>query len=121
MTKFKGTPFGYLSWLAFDTRNYEKAMFYMDTGIAEDVRKHKDPVNPTGWLVNPGPKFLTLDVDKSHGWFVRAEGQVTNFLRHNPRVPVHPLDSKLLRRPSRRGLFEPFKGWSPILQWMFNF
>jgi hypothetical protein len=23
----KGTPFGFLSWLAFDMRNYEKAMF----------------------------------------------------------------------------------------------
>src|SRR5450759_3226669 len=56
-----GTAFGYLSWLAFDMRNYQKALFYMDTGIAEDVRKHKDTSNPTGWLGNPGPRFLMLE------------------------------------------------------------
>ena len=74
----KGTPFGFLSWLAFDMRNYEKAMFYMDTGIAEDVRKHKDTSNPTGWLGNPGPRFLMLNVDRSpgHRWFVRTEDEV---------------------------------------------
>src|SRR4051794_7787450 len=59
----KGSPFGFLSWLAFDMGNYEKAMFYMDTGIAEDVRKNKDTSNPTAWLGNPGPRFLMLDVD----------------------------------------------------------
>ena len=78
----KGAPFGFLSWLAFDMRNYEKAMFYMDTGIAEDVRKHNDPTNPTGWLANPGPRFLMLNVDRNHGWFLRTEDDVRRLLEH---------------------------------------
>jgi hypothetical protein len=76
----KGTPFGFLSWLGFDMRNYEKAMFYMDTGIAEDIRKHKDTSDPTGWLGNPGPRFLMLDVDRDHGWFARTEDEVKKLL-----------------------------------------
>jgi hypothetical protein len=79
-TMHKGTPFGFLSWLAFDMRNYEKAMFYMDTGIAEDVRKHKDTSNATGWLGNPGPRFLMLDVDRGHRWFARTEDEVKKLL-----------------------------------------
>jgi hypothetical protein len=76
----KGTPLGFLSWLAFDMRNYEKAMFYMDTAIAEDVRKHKDSIHPTGWLSNPGPRFLMLDVDRSYPWFRRTEDDVKKLL-----------------------------------------
>jgi hypothetical protein len=52
----KGTPFYFLAWTAFDLKNYEKAVFYMDAAIAEDMRK--DPLN---WLSNPASKFLTLD------------------------------------------------------------
>jgi hypothetical protein len=48
----------------------------MDTGIAEDVRKHKDTADPQGWLKNPGPRFLTLNVDRSFNWFVRTENEV---------------------------------------------
>lgn len=52
----KGIPFYFMSWLAFDLRNYEKALFYIDAGISEDVRK-----NPEGWQENPGARFLLLD------------------------------------------------------------
>ncbi|MGD0778045.1 MAG: hypothetical protein ABSC05_35120 [Candidatus Solibacter sp.] len=38
----KGTPLGFMSWLAFDLRNYEKALFYMDAGISEDVKNFPD-------------------------------------------------------------------------------
>jgi len=52
----KGTPFYFLAWTAFDLRNYEKAIFYMDAAISEDRRK--DPIN---WLNNPASQFLTLN------------------------------------------------------------
>lgn len=52
----KGTPLYFMSWLAFDLRNYEKALFYIDAGISEDVRK-----DPAGWQRNPGARFLLLD------------------------------------------------------------
>jgi len=35
----KGTPFYFLSWLAFQIQSYERAVFYMDAAIAEDIRK----------------------------------------------------------------------------------
>lgn len=52
----KGTPFYFLAWTAFDLKNYEKAVFYMDAAISEDMRK--DLVN---WLNNPASQFLTLN------------------------------------------------------------
>jgi len=52
----KGTPFYFLAWTAFDLKNYEKAVFYMDAAISEDMRK-----NPNGWLNNPASQFLTLN------------------------------------------------------------
>lgn len=51
----KGTPYYFMGWLAFDLKNYERAVFYMDSAIAEDIRK-----DPTGWQNNPGNQFLTL-------------------------------------------------------------
>lgn len=51
----KGTPFYYLSWTAFDLRNYEKALFYIDAAISEDIR-----IAPKDWLDKPGAAFLTL-------------------------------------------------------------
>ena len=51
----KGTPFYFMGWLAFDLKNYERAVFYMDSAIAEDIRK-----DPTDWQNNPGNQFLTL-------------------------------------------------------------
>ncbi len=35
--------------------NYEKALFYMDAAISEDIRKDR-----VGWLNNPAGSFLTL-------------------------------------------------------------
>jgi hypothetical protein len=52
----KGSPFYFLAWTAFDLKNYEKAVFYMDAAILEDIRK--DPID---WLNNPASQFLTLN------------------------------------------------------------
>lgn len=51
----KGTPFYYLCWTAFDLRNFEKALFYIDAAISEDVRKL-----PNDWINQPGAAFLIL-------------------------------------------------------------
>jgi hypothetical protein len=51
----KGTPFYFLSWAAFDLRNFEKALFYIDAAISEDIRKL-----PDDWINQPGSAFLTL-------------------------------------------------------------
>lgn len=56
----KGTPFYIMSWLAFDLRNHEKALFYIDAGVSEDVRKTEKTLNPDSWKAQPGTDFLRL-------------------------------------------------------------
>lgn len=51
----KGTPFFFLSWLAFDLRNFEKALYYLDAGISEDVKNAG-----TDWINLPGAQILKL-------------------------------------------------------------
>lgn len=51
----KGTPFFFLAWLAFDLRNYEKALYYLDAAISEDVRNAG-----ANWTDLPGALFLRL-------------------------------------------------------------
>jgi len=122
----KGTPFGFLSWLAFDMRNYEKAMFYMDTGIGEDFRKHKDTSNPTGWLDNPGPRFLMLDVDRGHGWFARTEDEVKKLLEQQldrfnkvSNKPALTMDS--WRRFTKKFLIDPDATQRSIISALYVF
>jgi hypothetical protein len=53
----KGTPFFFLSWLAFDLRNYEKALYYLDAAISEDIKNVKVK---SDWITRPGAAFLKL-------------------------------------------------------------
>jgi hypothetical protein len=71
----KGTPLGFMSWLAFDLRNYEKALFYMDAGISEDVKNF-----PDRWIAVPGARFLLLNFDPGNPWFGRTARQVKHLL-----------------------------------------
>jgi hypothetical protein len=54
----KGTPFFFLAWTAFDIRNYEKTLYYLDAAISEDVRNA-----PNNWINLPGALFLRLTSD----------------------------------------------------------
>lgn len=56
----KGTPFYYMSWLAFDFRDFEKALFYIDAAISEDIRAHQNTVTPDRWIECPGSAILTF-------------------------------------------------------------
>jgi len=51
----KGTPLFFMAWLSFDMRNFEKALFYLDTAISEDARATPN------WRNLPGAAFLRLD------------------------------------------------------------
>jgi hypothetical protein len=46
--------------LAFDLRNYEKALYYLDAAISEDIRNVK-----ADWINRPGSDFLRLST-RSH-------------------------------------------------------
>lgn len=61
----KGTSYYFLATAAFDVGDYEKAVFYLDSAFAEDIRKSEengssDPTmeafnNPGGWLIRLDP------------------------------------------------------------------
>lgn len=55
----KGTPFFFLAWLAFDLRNYEKALYYLDAAISEDVKNLGQR-----WINLPGALFLKLTTQR---------------------------------------------------------
>jgi hypothetical protein len=106
----KGTPFGYMSWLSFDLHNYEKALFYLDTGIAEDYK------NLPNWIECPGSKLLLLDLDPAIPFFRRTlpevkrliERELARFNRLSNQPPMdidgtwRPFVRKLLLDPTQR-------------------
>lgn len=51
----KGTPFYLMGWLAYDIRDYERGVFYMDAALSEDV--HNNP----NWDRTPAAAFIFLD------------------------------------------------------------
>jgi hypothetical protein len=55
-TMHKGTPFYIMGWLAYEMRDYEKGVFYMDAALSEDVHNA-----PTDWKTLPAAAFLFLD------------------------------------------------------------
>lgn len=54
----KGTPFYFAGMASYLARDFEKALFYMDAALEEDLRLHKDR-----WFSVPSGKFVLLDSD----------------------------------------------------------
>jgi hypothetical protein len=54
----KGTPFYFAGMASYLARDFEKALFYMDAALEEDLRLHKDR-----WFSAPAGKFVLLDSD----------------------------------------------------------
>ncbi|MBI4903042.1 MAG: hypothetical protein HY820_05365 [Acidobacteria bacterium] len=52
----KGLPFVFMSWLAFDLVKYDKALFYLDAALSEDIRNFSG-----GWQGMHAARFLLLD------------------------------------------------------------
>ena len=111
----KGTPFFFLSWLAFDLRNYEKALYYLDATIYEDV-KNAGPE----WIELPGALFLKLTTQQHVA--KRVIGQIRNLLegqltRFNSISNLSPMSINdfvdkfvinLMQDPSARTLISAF-------------
>ena len=53
----KGTPFYFLGMASYSARDFEKALFYMDAALEEDLRLHEKD----GWPNVPSGKFVLLD------------------------------------------------------------
>jgi hypothetical protein len=73
----KGTPFGFMSWYAFDLRNYEKALFYMDAGISEDLKNYHEGDR---WITLPGARFLLLSPNPGNPWLKRTFDDLSQLL-----------------------------------------
>lgn len=57
----KGTLYFFTSWLAFSVKDFEKAIFYMDSATSEDIRATSITVAPDSWQTTPAARFLFLD------------------------------------------------------------
>ena len=75
----KGTPYYFLAWTAFDIRNFNKAVFYMDLALGEDIRK-STASNPTREaLDNPGGNLWKFIPD---GPAARIINQLRQLMEH---------------------------------------
>lgn len=54
----KGTPFYFIGMASYYSRDFEKALFYMDAALEEDLALHKEK-----WPDNPAGKFVLLQED----------------------------------------------------------
>jgi hypothetical protein len=52
----KGTPFYLMGWLAYEMKDYEKGVFYMDAALSEDAYNF-----PSKWMSLPAVAFIFLD------------------------------------------------------------
>lgn len=100
----KGTPYFFLAWTAFQQLDFEKALFYMDAAVSEDLRKLKALKSPPGtqtpamdfMLLNPQGNSVGVvlnaqlqsvivevlrDFKNSSGIEIRSEEIVDSFLR----------------------------------------
>lgn len=57
----KGTVFYLIAWLAFDIKQYEKALFYMDAALAEDFRLGEEEGNNDRWKNVPIGYLIKLE------------------------------------------------------------
>lgn len=100
-TAHKGTPFGFMSWFAFDLCNYEKALFYLDAGISEDL---KNFAANGEWLNLPGARFLRLDANPANPW-LRRTGEVIRGI----------LERELLRFQEQSGQPLDLNSWQRLI------
>lgn len=55
----KGTSFYMMAWISFYLRNYDQALFYLDSAISEDIKN-----TGKNWANLPASKFMMLDTQE---------------------------------------------------------
>jgi len=90
----KGTPFFFLAWTAFEMRNFEKGLFYLDAAIFDDRR-----ANTSGeWLKRPGGQLLALEISNHPATGIRDKIEKSldeQLERFNKISALTPIDRKL--------------------------
>jgi hypothetical protein len=111
----KGTPFYFLAWLAFDLKNYEKALFYLDAAISEDVR-----TSASNWVNRPAALFLSLNYENQVAHRVIEEiheeltkemdrfNAISGLSAINPDVFLDKFVRALFHAPSTRTIISAF-------------
>lgn len=74
----KGTPFYLMGWLAYEMKDYEKGVFYMDAALSEDVSNF-----PSKWTSLPAAAFIFLDDSN----YTVAAREITSEIKHE--VSLH--------------------------------
>lgn len=79
----KGTPYFFLAYTALDLGDYDRALFFLDAAVAEDMR-----IDPNGWRNAPACQAMRLEMPPRHvaGRHIpelrnRIENQIRRFRR----------------------------------------
>jgi len=91
----KGTPFYMMGWLAYEMKDYESGVFYMDAALSEDI--HNAGLQ---WMTLPAASFLFLDVTNlsasAHEITLQVRNEVVLQLERFSQASGQPLDANTL-------------------------
>ena len=91
----KGTPFYIMGWLAYEMKDYESGVFYMDAALSEDI--HNASLQ---WMDLPAASFLFLDatdlIAAAHEITLQARNEVILQLVRFSQASGQPLDANTL-------------------------
>jgi hypothetical protein len=91
-TMHKGTPYYLMGWLAFAMKDYEKAVFFMDAALSEDLS------NNPHWEGTPASSFLMIseDYERAAAPEIARElrNEVNNMMRRFSNASPHTMTTK---------------------------
>lgn len=68
----KGSPFYIMGWLAYEMKDYEQGVFYMDAALSEDEHNFPDE-----WMKFPAASFIFLDDKNTNAAALEITIQIT--------------------------------------------
>jgi hypothetical protein len=91
-TMHKGTPYYLMGWLAFAMKDYEKAVFFMDAALSEDLANNPD------WKSTPASSFLMISDDYERAAApeiaIELRHEVDKMMRRYSRLSPNPLTTR---------------------------
>jgi hypothetical protein len=94
----KGTPYYFMSWAAFAIEDYEKAVFYLDAAVSEDIKLGGGNPTNTSWHGTPAGSFLLLNGSlagpSARHLTQKVEHKVANYLTKFSSVSGENLDKQ---------------------------
>ncbi len=111
----KGIPFYFLAWLAFDFRNYEKALYYIDSAISEDIKNaEKEPfklpasnfllLNPEKQVASRTIQIICLTLEEEISRF----NSISKSSELSPKLFIDKFVLDLIKKPENRTIISAF-------------